>query len=158
MVVFTILSKSPRDCWVTCDLYVFGPRPLWFAYARLRVVLICRPTELGCEPGSTWRCPYAALFQFLWPSFGVRRASEIAALTTSDVVVDEAAGLAVLKIRCRKNDRLGFGHMAQVVALPARTGACPVRVLCGSEIGCRVVAAGMVVSPRLPSPRRCLSV
>ena len=34
-----------------------------------------------------------------------------------------------LKIRCQKNDQLGAGQMARVVAVPTWKGACPVRLM-----------------------------
>ena len=54
-----------------------------------------------------------------WAFFRVVRASEIAAFTEADVVVDELAGVFELKIRCRKNDQPGVGQMACVAAVPA---------------------------------------
>ena len=60
--------------------------------------------------------------------FGVSRASEVAALRSPMVAVNESAGLVGLKFRCQKNDKLGISQMAHVVALPARRGAFPVRV------------------------------
>ena len=64
-----------------------------------------------------------------WAFFRVVRASEIAAFTEADVVVDELAGAVELKIRCRKNDQPGVGQMAYVAAVPAWKGACPMRLL-----------------------------
>ena len=61
--------------------------------------------------------------------FVVRRASEIAALTTSDVEVDVPAGVVRLKIRAQRNDQLGVGRLAHVVALPDWGGEYPVRLL-----------------------------
>ena len=68
----------------------------------------------------------AALAPLAFP--GVRRASEIAALRLSDVVIDESAGLVGLKGRCQKNDQLEVDRMAQVVAVPTWKGGCPVRL------------------------------
>ena len=51
--------------------------------------------------------------------FGVGRASEIAGLRVADVKVDEAGGLAGVKVRCQKNDQFGVGQVARVVALPS---------------------------------------
>ena len=62
-------------------------------------------------------------------SFGVRRASEIAALTTSGVEVDLPAGVVELRIRTQKDDPLGVGQLAHMVALPDWRGACPARLL-----------------------------
>ena len=58
--------------------------------------------------------------------FGLRLASEIAALRSSDVVGNDSAGVIELKIGRQKNDQSGVGHMALVFALAARRGACPV--------------------------------
>ena len=98
------------------------------------------------------RCAVSFSLAFL----GVRRASEIAALTKADVVVDEPAGVVELGIRCRKNDQLGVGQMARIVALPAWKGACPMRLLADwlrfrcvfwpmrlLQTGCRVSATEM---------------
>ena len=58
--------------------------------------------------------------------FGVRLASEVAGLRVSDVRVDEANSAVELKVRRQKNDELGVGQMARVVALPSWGGARPV--------------------------------
>ena len=66
------------------------------------------------------RCAVSASLLFS----DVRRASEIAALTKADVVVDEPAGVVGLKIRCQKNDQSGVRQTAHVAALPAWKGIC----------------------------------
>ena len=60
--------------------------------------------------------------------FGVRRASEIAALRVKDVRVDLTGGLLVMDVRQQKNDQFGVGQISRVVALPAWGDACPVRL------------------------------
>ena len=69
------------------------------------------------------RCAVSGPFAFI----GVRRSSESAALRLSDVNVNDSAGVTESKICCQKNDQLGVGQMAHVVAAPAWRGACPVR-------------------------------
>ena len=73
------------------------------------------------------RCAVSAPLEF----FGASRATEIAALSVSDVTADVRAGLVELQIRAQKNDQLGAGQMAHVVALPERKAARPVRLLAG---------------------------
>ena len=60
--------------------------------------------------------------------FGVRRASEIAALRVKDVHRDAASGLVVLNVRQQKNDQFGVGQVSRMVAMPAWGDACPVRL------------------------------
>ena len=63
--------------------------------------------------------------------FGVRRASEIAALRVKDVHLDLDNGLLVMDVRQQKNDQFGVGQVARVVALPAWGGACPLQLTSG---------------------------
>ena len=63
--------------------------------------------------------------------FGVRRASEIAALREKDVHLDVNNGLLVLDVRRQKNDQFGVGQVSSVVALPAWGEACPVQLSSG---------------------------
>ena len=51
--------------------------------------------------------------------FGVRRASEIAALRVGDVRLEADSGLLVMEIRRQENDQFGVGQLSRVVALPA---------------------------------------
>ena len=60
--------------------------------------------------------------------FGVRGASEIAALRVKDVRRDAASGLVVLDIRQQKNDQFGVGQVSRMVAMPAWGDACPVHL------------------------------
>ena len=52
-------------------------------------------------------------------SFGVGRASEIAALRVADVRMEPDNGLLVMTVRQQKNDQFGVGQVSRVVALPA---------------------------------------
>ena len=63
--------------------------------------------------------------------FGVRRASEIAALRVGDVRMETNGGLLVMDVRQQKNDQFGVGQLSRVVALPAWGGACPVQLTSG---------------------------
>ena len=63
--------------------------------------------------------------------FGVRRASEMAALRLSDLRANDASEDVRISVLCRKNDQFGVGQMAHVVALPSWKGACPIRLLSG---------------------------
>ena len=63
--------------------------------------------------------------------FGVRRASEIAALRVKDVRLDLDDGLLAMHVRQQKNDQFGVGQVAKVVALPAWGGACPLQLTSG---------------------------
>ena len=63
--------------------------------------------------------------------FGVRRASEIAALREKDVRLDLNDGLLYLDVRCQKNDQFGVGQVAKVVALPSWGRACPLQLTSG---------------------------
>ena len=60
--------------------------------------------------------------------FGVRRASEIAALRVKDVHLDTTGGLLVMDVRQQKNDQFGVGQVSRVVALPAWGDSCPVHL------------------------------
>ena len=73
----------------------------------------------------TIRCAASARLAVL----GVKRASEVSGLHVSDGKVDEADGVVELKVRRQKNDQLGAGQMARVIALPAWGGACPVHLV-----------------------------
>ena len=91
--------------------------------------------------------------------FGVRHASELAALAKADVVTDESAAVVELKIPCGENDQLGVWQMAHIAALPAWKASARFvfwRIGCCSQIGCRAIATDMVAPLRLPSARRCL--
>ena len=63
--------------------------------------------------------------------FGVRRASEIAALRVKDVHLDVDNGLLVMDVRRQKNDQFGACQVARVVALPSWGGACPLQLTSG---------------------------
>ena len=63
--------------------------------------------------------------------FGVRRASEVAALNASEVRVDLATGIVDIKFRRQKDDQFGVGQLAHLVSLPLWGGACPVHLLSG---------------------------
>ena len=45
--------------------------------------------------------------------FGVRRASEVAALRVSDVCVNEALADVKISVHCQRNDQFGVGQMAR---------------------------------------------
>ena len=63
--------------------------------------------------------------------FGVRRASEVAALDLSEVSVDLVTGAVDTEMRRQKNDRFGLGRFAHIAPLPLREGGCPVHLLSG---------------------------
>ena len=60
--------------------------------------------------------------------FGARGATEVAALWVSVVCVDAAREDVRISLCCQKNDQLGVGQMAHMVALPSRKGARPARL------------------------------
>ena len=54
-----------------------------------------------------------------------------AGLRTSDASIDAAVGAANLQVRHEKNDHLGVGRRARVVAIPSWRGAYPVQLISG---------------------------
>ena len=63
--------------------------------------------------------------------FGVRRASEVAAVDPSQVSVDLSTGAVDIQVCHHKTYQFGLGQSAHIVSLPLREGACPVRLLSG---------------------------
>ena len=102
--------------------------------ARLRQAMGCSDLPSGCaglgqmlEHAMAIRRAVSVCSAF----FTVRRASEIAGLLTPDASVDEAVGAAELIVRRHKNDQLGAGQRARVVATSSWRGACPVQLTSG---------------------------
>ena len=89
------------------------------------------------------RCVASASLAF----FGVRRASETAALRLTDVVANVPNGVIELKVGCQKKGRLGVGQIAHVAALPSWMG----RLSGAPDVGLFVVQN---VADALPRSRK----
>ena len=63
--------------------------------------------------------------------FGVRRASEVAALRIKDVQVEPDGSMLSLSVRQQKSDQYGVGQQSRMVAIPSWGGACPVQLAIG---------------------------
>ena len=72
---------------------------------------------------------------------GVRRASEVPGLPTSDVEVDTDADVADLQVMCQKNDHFGLGQLPHLLAIKSWGEVCPARLLSGWPWLCPRVGA-----------------
>ena len=102
--------------------------------ARLRQAVGCSDLPQGCaglgkmlEHATALRRAASVCLAILV----IRWASEITGLRTSDVSVDEGVGAVELKVRLQKNDQLGVGERAHVVALPSWRGSRPFHLTSG---------------------------
>ena len=76
--------------------------------------------------------------------FGIRRASEVARLTASDVKVDPNAGALVLKVRRMKNDQYGLVKLSHFLEVRSWETACPSSILSGRIPGQPGDLAGVI--------------
>ena len=104
------------------------------ALARLRQAVARKDLPaFGCGLGLFLRgaLTLRAVSSMSTAFFGVRRASEGAALNVSEVRVDLSAGIVDTRVRRQKKCQFGVRQLAHIVSLPLWYGACPVHLLSG---------------------------